>query len=78
MKYSAVERVDAVISENSYVSTEVQQKKTGLRGYLKKMSFIDMAIIAVSVGFLVSLSFMFAGIVKALSTAEPLVNSLLA
>lgn len=76
MKYSAVERVEAIVSENTYVTSEVRKRKQFLKPLLKKIGIMDLIIIAVSMGFLVSLGFMIAGIVKALAVTEPLVNSI--
>lgn len=76
MKYSAVERVEAIVSENTYVTSEVRKRKQFLKPLLKKIGIMDLIIIAVSMGFLVSLGFMIAGIVKALAVTEPLVSSI--
>ena len=67
MKYSAVDRVEPIITENNYISSEIKKKKKLSFAFFKKTDIMDMAIIIVSLGVAVSLGFVVAGLVKILS-----------
>ncbi|MDD4839635.1 MAG: hypothetical protein PHE93_03050 [Clostridia bacterium] len=76
MKYSAVERVEATVLENDYVSRDIKKRKQFFRPFFNRVDLLDMAIIFVSLGIAVSLGFVVAGLVKALSGVETVVNAI--
>jgi len=78
MKYSAVQKVEPVVSENDYVLCDVKRGRGRVffSRLAKKVNLWDMAIIIVSLGVAVSLGFVIAGIVKAVAGAQTAINSI--
>ncbi len=86
MKYSAVEKVEPIVSENDGVVFEVKQKKSaknkisGEKFHFKKPNNIkgkiaDTALVLLCLGIIVSLGVLVTSVVKNMMPAESLVNS---
>lgn len=88
MKYSAVERVNPTISENEYVSVEVQETKTSRKSRRRKdkgskrkfldLDIFDVVLGVVTIGVIVSMGFLISGVVKNMTGTMSVVNSILA